>query len=310
MKIGVVCGNYPPFLGGVEIHAQQIAEKLSERSEVVVGAMNFAAGRLPRRLSVLHCNLLAPRTADRLDGGITIFSLSPGLLDRLVMLPLALRATPRLQRWFYHEINRWTHRFYAASVVPKMVRCFQGCDVIHGLVHGDIGWAAERAARLLGARFVCTPFVHPHQWGDGPNDVAFYCRADAVIGLVESDRAYLEGMGVAAQKLRVIGVSPNLPPAADGLAFRRKHGLGEHPVVLYVGRMMSHKGALAILDVLPRWSGKSIPTAGFSSSALQTRRSSKSSPVTINGFATLVTKLGRKGRCPCRLRRLLHALDQ
>jgi phosphatidylinositol alpha-1,6-mannosyltransferase len=252
MKIGLVCGNYLPFLGGVEVHAQQVAQELSRRHEVAVIAMNFVESRLPRRLRVLHANLLAPSEPDRIDKRVAIHSLSPRFSDRLIMLPLALRATPRIQRWFYHEINLWTHPFYAKAIVPKMLRSLSDCNVVHGLCHGDIGWAAEKAARLLGASFLCTPFVHPHQWGDGPNDIAFYRRADAVIGLSESDRAYLEKIGVPAGKLRVIGVSPDLPPSADGNAFRQKHGLDGSPLVLYVGRMMRQKGALAILEAAPR----------------------------------------------------------
>ena len=92
-----------------------------------------------------------------------------------------------------------------------------------------------------------TPFVHPHQWGDGPDDVAFYSSADAVIGLVDTDTAYLASLGIAAAKLHTVGVSPDLPPATDPAAFRHRHGLGDAPVVLYVGRMMAQKGAGAVL---------------------------------------------------------------
>jgi phosphatidylinositol alpha-1,6-mannosyltransferase len=262
MRIGLVCDNYLPFLGGVEIHVRQLAQELSGKHEVTVAAMNFVANRLPRRLRVLHTNLLAPVGTDKFDEGVPVHSLCPGFTDRLMMLPLALRAMPRVQRWFYHEINRWTHPFYAKAIVPKMLRCLRGCDVVHGLCHGDIGWAAEKTARLLGVPFLCTPFVHPHQWGDGPNDVAFYRRADAVVGLLESDRAYLEKIGVPAAKLRVIGVSPYLPPSADGSAFRRKQELDGSPMVLYVGRMMRQKGAFAVLEAAERvW--QNHPTARF-----------------------------------------------
>ena len=205
MKIGLVCGNYPPFLGGVEIHAQQVAEEISARHEVVVAAMNFAASRLPRSLGVLHANLLAPSAPDRMDGPVAVHSLSPTFADRLVMLPLALRATPRLQGWFYHEIRRLTHPFYAAAVIPRIRKLLLGCDVIHGLVQGDICWTALRVAHSLGIPFVCTPFVHPQQWGDGPDDVVHYRRSDAVIGLVETDRDYLRSLGISKEKLHVVG---------------------------------------------------------------------------------------------------------
>lgn len=248
MKIGFVCSNYLPFTGGVEIHARQVSQALSKRHNVIITAMNFASSRLPRRLAMLNNCLLAPSASDRMDGAVQIRSLSPSFVERITLLPLALRAMPRLQRWFYHQVNRLTHPFYAAVMVPKIARHLRGSEVIHGLVHGDIGWAAEKAARLIGAAFVCTPFVHPRQWGDGPNDREFYRRADAVIGLVQSDRDYLEQIGVPAGKLHVIGVSPDLPTSPDAAGFRKKYGLGDAPVILYVGRMMRQKGAFAIVE--------------------------------------------------------------
>ncbi len=123
-----------------------------------------------------------------------------------------------------------------------------GVGVVHSLAGNYLGWTAQEAAQERGLPFVCTPFVHPHQWGDGPNDVAYYRRADAVIALVETDRSYLVEIGVPAEKIHVIGVSPELPNRTDAEGFRRKHRLGDAPLVLYVGRMMPQKGARAVLE--------------------------------------------------------------
>ena len=251
MKIVLVSSNYPPFLGGVEIHAQQMANSLSASHRVSVGAINFTACQRPWALEVLHSNLLAPSAGDRMDGPVSVHSLAPSGLERAILLPMALRAAPKLRRWFYHPINAATHPFYRVVVAPKLRRIMRGADVVHGLVHGDIGWAAERVARQEGCPYVCTPFVHPGQWGDGPLDVAYYKRCDAVIGLVESDRAYLESLGVPGSRLRVVGVSPNVSPAADGMAFRKRHNLGNVPIILYVGRMMAQKGAAALMQAAP-----------------------------------------------------------
>ena len=56
----------------------------------------------------------------------------------------------------------------------------RGVDVVHSLAGNYLGWAAREAAHERGIPFVSTPFVHPLQWGDGPNDVAYYRQADAV----------------------------------------------------------------------------------------------------------------------------------
>src|SRR5205085_9309334 len=98
MKILLVAQNYHPFVGGVETHARQVAQALSRHHSVAVAAGNFLPGRLPRRLSMLHHNLLTPHYDSYRDGEVPIHALTPSLLDRVRMLPIALRALPVVQR--------------------------------------------------------------------------------------------------------------------------------------------------------------------------------------------------------------------
>jgi phosphatidylinositol alpha-1,6-mannosyltransferase len=244
MTIAYVSDNYYPFVGGVETHVRQITQALSHSHGVCIAAHNFSPNRLPSWAKVLNASLLAPRVECRPnDGKVAVYSIAPTNTERFWLLPMALRATPKLRRWFYHEINRYTHGSYHHVVGPKLGRVFEGVDVVHCMAFGDLGWSAQRIARQLGIPFVCTPFVHPAQWGDGPDDVRFLKMCDAVIGLVESDAEYLESLGVSRGKLHVIGVSPDLPETSDGAVFRERHGIGNRPMVLYVGRMMRQKGA-------------------------------------------------------------------
>lgn len=247
MKIVYVCSNYLPFVGGVEIHAQQIAQWMSDRHLVSIAARNFVAEPRAQLAKVLHHNLLTPSFPDTKDGSVPVRSLTPNLPERLLMLPLLLRVAPKIRRWFYHPVNRLTHPFYQLAITQKLSRAIAGVDVVHSLAHGDLGWAALEVARRHNVPFVCTPFVHPNQWGDGPTDREFYRQCAAVIGLVDSDADYLEALGVARARLRVIGVSPNLPPSSDAGRFRSKYGLEGRRVVLYLGRMMAKKGAAAVV---------------------------------------------------------------
>jgi phosphatidylinositol alpha-1,6-mannosyltransferase len=244
MTIVYVSDNYLPFVGGVETHVRQTAQALARAHTIQIAAHNFAPNCLPTWAKVLNANLLAPRAPSvPRDGAVAVHSVAPTGPDRLWLLPMLLRVAPKLRRLFYHEINRLTHGAYHHVIGPKLRRSFAGVDVVHSMAFGDLGWSAQRIAREVGIPFVCTPFVHPGQWGDGPYDVAFLKECDAVIGLVESDADYLASLGVPRAKLHVIGVSPDLPPVADGAAFRERHGIGNRPMVLYVGRMMRQKGA-------------------------------------------------------------------
>ncbi len=253
LRILLVSLYYLPFVGGVELHARQVAHEFRRRgNDVTVAAMNFAAAKSRPSLQILHPDLLAPTFDDYSDEGIPVRSLAPrSRLERLRLLPTAVRATPRLRRYAYDGLQSLGYPAYRAVVLPKLRALAKNADVIHSLTFGYLGWTAEAAARQAGVPFVCTPFVHPNQWGDSPNEVRLYQRSDAVIGLVDSDRDYLLSIGVPGKKAHVIGVSPDLPAGVDGAAFRERHGFdADTPLVLYVGRMTAHKGAAAILDAV------------------------------------------------------------
>jgi glycosyltransferase involved in cell wall biosynthesis len=253
MNILLVTQNYLPFIGGVEMHARQVAHKLIEGgNQVSVIASNFAPNKLPKRSAMLHGSLLAPSFDDYTDGPVPVYALTPRSMDRLKMLPIALRATPKLQRYAYHPLHKMGYRSYRSVYLPRLRTMAAKADIIHVLAHDYIGWTAQQAARENGIPCVVTPFVHPNQWGDGPNDVAYYKRADAVIGLVETDTEYLHSLGVPAEKTHTIGVSPDTPPTVDPQGFRKKYELEGVPFVLYVGRMMAQKGASALVAATAR----------------------------------------------------------
>lgn len=251
MRILIVAQNYHPFVGGVETHARQVAHGLCQNHEVQVVAGNLSMFSLPKRLAVLGTSLLIPSAQSYWDGPVHVHALTPKFLDRIRMLPIALRCIPKLCSIAYHPLNRFGYFWYRSVYLPRLLQIVQHTDVVHSLAGGYLGWTAQEAAHKADKPFVCTPFVHPHQWGDGPEDIAYYQKADAVIGLVETDRAYLVSIGVPKEKTYVIGVSPDLPAQVDPMGFRKKHGLQGFPIVLYVGRMMPQKGALAILQAAP-----------------------------------------------------------
>jgi glycosyltransferase involved in cell wall biosynthesis len=264
LKIAYICNNYLPFTGGVEIHVQQLAEALSARHQVTIWAIKFGNYAIPKRLRMLEYSLLAARRREpRRDGSVRICSLAPKATERIKMAPLLLRATPRLQRHYYHQINRLTRPFYLWAMEDRIKELAGNADILHCMAFGDLGIAAERAARRADIPFVCTPFVHPGQWGDGPDDVKLYQQSDAVIALLQTDFAYLRQVGVPQKKLRTIGVSPALPASIDRHAFKREYGFGDHqPIVLYLGRLMAQKGARAVLQAAPLvW--KRFPDAQF-----------------------------------------------
>jgi len=263
MRILLVAQSYHPCVGGVETHVRQIAHEMRRLGHCVrVAAGNFGPYRGRRRAAVLHDSLLAEAHSDYDDEGVPVHALTPSATDRLRLLPIAVRALPRLQRYAHGGLKRFGYGWYRGVYLRRLRELASEADVVHSLAGGYLGWTAQEAAASAGVPFVTTPFCHPHQWGDGDLDVKFYCRADAVIGLVQTDRDYLAEIGVPENKLNVVGVSPDVVSGSSGAQFRSANGLGDAPVVLYVGRMMAQKGAAALLAAAQRvWT--SMPEVRF-----------------------------------------------
>lgn len=253
MKILLVAQNYPPFVGGVEVHVRQISRRYRELGhEVRIAAANFTPYRGDKRWAVLHDSLLAPTVQDHDDEGIPVHGINPrGNAERLRLLPLALRAVPVLNR-NYGKMQITTYPWFRSVYFGKAVDLCRDVDVVHSLANGLLGWTFREAAHGCGKGYVNTPFIHPRQWGDDIGDVAHYKQCDAMVGLVETDSEYMRSLGVPSDKVHTIGVSPDLPETVDGNGFRERHGLGDRPVVLYVGRMMRQKGAFALVESMKR----------------------------------------------------------
>jgi glycosyltransferase involved in cell wall biosynthesis len=252
MRILLVAQYYHPCVGGVETLGRQVAHGLAQSHGVRVVAANFAANRLPSRFGLLHTNLLVPSYPSFEDGSVPVHALTPDGWDRFRMAPIALRVVPRLQRYAYHSLNRFGYQWYRRVFQPRLLEMMREADVVHSLAGGYLGWTAQAAAAQARVPFVCTPFAHPGQWGDDAPSVAYYQRAAAVIALTKGDRAFLASLGVPEENLHVVGVSPDLPPSSNPARFRARHGLGNKPFVLFVGRMMPQKGAQALLAAAPR----------------------------------------------------------
>jgi glycosyltransferase involved in cell wall biosynthesis len=249
MRILFVSQRYHPFVGGVETQSRLMMNALSATHHVDVAAAQVEPVSVPiRYLSPLSDTLLLPSFDSFDDGDIRIHSLAPSWSDKLRMLPVAVRATPRLQRYYYNELREATYRFYRSVYLPRLTALAEKADVVHCVNGGFLGWAAQEAARAAGVPFVITPYVHPGQHGDDARNVAFYRDSDAVLALLETDREMLVDLGVPRDLIHLYGVVPLLPETADPVAFRERHGIGDAPMVLFVGRAVEYKGIQAIRD--------------------------------------------------------------
>lgn len=147
-----------------------------------------------------------------------------------------------------------------ARVIPPIHSLDQVLAQLPGpfdLVHGfNLSWertaiAGWRLARQRGLPFFVTPFAH---LGTGTQDrVArnstmshqrwLLSDADKVLVLTSVERSGLIDLGVAAERIEVIGTGVDpAPPSDDTNILRRYHA--QCPFALYVGRVSYDKGAI------------------------------------------------------------------
>lgn len=227
-----VSSKYHPHVGGVQTQMRVVAQELAGRHRVSVATL--FAGR-----------------ESFLDGPIPVHALTLSKADRGLMLAHRLLPKP-----FRGVRSRIGYQFYRSVYLPKLRPLVRGKHVVHALKPDYLSCIAEEAARIEGVPFAITPYFHPSENARAAarqrEEAAICNRADIVFALLETDRDMLVQLGVAKQRIRLAGVMPLLPESSDPEGFRARHGLGQKPVVLFLGRMIEAKGCKALLDAAAR----------------------------------------------------------
>lgn len=256
MHILHVNAAYTPFVGGAEIYARQIAERLvragHQATVATTNAAEVEAFWNPRkqRLSAGNTSLK----------GVQVWR-AP--IRYLPGAPLSLFVVRRLTVALSHF--RLGARFGAALSglmpwVPTFERMLHALADRFDLVHG-INVALERTfiaayrfAQQHRLPFVATPFVHLGVPGSSyvaqnytmPQQLRPLRAADAVLVQTERERCALQALGVAPERLHVLGmgVDPQALSGGDKHRFHAHLGLApEMPVVLFIGMLTKDKGA-------------------------------------------------------------------
>jgi phosphatidyl-myo-inositol dimannoside synthase len=240
MDILFVTSKYYPHVGGVETQMRIVALELALQHRVEVAT-------------------LGQDVENYMDGAVAVRPIKLSRLDR--WRNLALRLLPKRYR------RGWLgHLLYRSIYLPKLRLLIRGKGVVHALKAEFLSKVAEEAARAEGVPFVVTPYFHPQDNARVAArlraDVMFCKRAEIVFALLETDRQVLIDLGVEREQIRLAGVMPLLPEATDPEGFRRRYGLAEKPIILFLGRLESYKGWKALFGAAPRvW--RDFPDAHF-----------------------------------------------
>lgn len=232
-----------PGPGGIATALRVTARELARRHRVRVWAARIDAQPLTRINTALGAQVFAPFW----ESGVEVRPVPMGIGGLVASTPMALMRVPILRGPGYQFLRKATTPGYVNSVGPRFAREFGGADVVHAWGGEHVNWAAGRAAQLLEKPFVVTPFAHPKAWGDDPMNVQFYKQAHAVCALLPSEAGFYASLGIAEDRLHTVGV-PVTPLPEEGPDVRRRHRIGEAPLVLFLGVKEPYKGYRTLLD--------------------------------------------------------------
>jgi glycosyltransferase involved in cell wall biosynthesis len=237
MRIVQTATAYYPSVGGAQLHWFTVARLLRDRGHELAA---IAQWNDQRNRYLLDSTLFAPRGEDRYDAeGIPVYRFQPGFLSRCWMAPL-LPGCFLLPELFYRPISAYfAHRF---AELPGPV------DVVHNIRIGreHFSWASYSFAQRRGAPFFITPNFSPRMAQPTGrfvmrNFFRLLRKADGVFVFSSHEREEMVQLGVAPERICLIGVGPLLADRFDPLEFKRRFRICDK-MVLFLGQKLSYKG--------------------------------------------------------------------
>lgn len=244
MRIVHITPDYHPVRGGGELYVKEASERLAARGhDVTVLAMNSrgtsdADGRsLPR---------------EQVIGGVRVRRLNNWYTVHQRIL--AIRGSQRALCLVLGD-----DRFRMLSVSPWSPLAFfltlrARADVVavFNWYHGSLAYQTAAARDLGRFAFVGVPLLHTERpWAHSALLGQVLSRCDAVATMTGHERTFVEHRS-AQPLVRVVGagVDPESFARVDGAGLRRELGLGDEPIVGYVGRMSATKGVITLVAAM------------------------------------------------------------
>lgn len=249
MRIAHVAPSYHPFLGGAESHLKALSEGLARRGhEVLVVTQQSAIG--------LAGDHRAALSRDEIVNGVRILRLNadgvtPAVIERMVRWPGGYQlARAALGDLGLRDPESWSAGFRAR----RALRTFRPdvVSVVNWYFGGMV--AALAIGRRPGFARVGIPHFHSEEaWSRRPGYQALIRRYDALLVNTEHERRLVESLAPGGTRVAVTGVGadPGAFAPRDGARLRARLGLGDAPLVGFLGRLDPSKGVVALIDAMP-----------------------------------------------------------
>jgi glycosyltransferase involved in cell wall biosynthesis len=242
---------YPDVVGGAEYHLQQISERLARRGHevTVFTTSSFITATVP---STHHLTVQTSEVVNRVN--VRRFRPHGPFLKALNGF-LRLRGSYRLLRSFmspeHIRVLRTGPLNLSAIVAAACVR--PDIVAVHNWCHPTLGYYGSLIKALTRVPLVGIPLLHTEEaWSRSQFLHTMLARCDALVTNTEHEKLFIEAHVPGHPGLHVIGAGIDPESFADraGAQIRTRYGIGDAPVVGYVGRMQPTKGVIRLLEAM------------------------------------------------------------
>lgn len=242
---------YPDVLGGAETHLQQLCERLARRGHAVsvftTGGSITSTRPSAREPSLNACQALNLVNVRRFR--------PEGPFLRSLNAFLKLRGSYRLLRVFLspEHIDLLSGGRLNFMAIVAAARLRAQIVVVHNWCHPAVGYYGSLIKRLTRVPLVGIPLLHTEEdWSHSEVLHAMLARCDTLLTNTDYEKLFIEARVSGHPSVQVIppGVDPESFSERDGSQIRLRYGIGQAPVVGYVGRMQPTKGVVRLLAAM------------------------------------------------------------
>lgn len=249
MKIVCVSPRYAPVIGGAEVHLKELSEGLVARGHEVTVITSKAASiydHFPSKLGGLP--------ERELINGVRVIRLYPEtkFLGPALKRWSELRGGYRSLSWLLTrdgcDMALTPPRMFSA--IPEIIR--SKADIVVSMNWCHPTCYHTYLARLL-KRFtlVGIPLFHTAApWSQRPIFQKMIRQCDALIVNTKHEADFVEEHGGKRVAVCGVGIHPEAVSFGDKETIRKRYGLGDAPVIGFVGRQAPDKGADVLLRAM------------------------------------------------------------
>jgi glycosyltransferase involved in cell wall biosynthesis len=224
-----------------------VSERLVQRGHDVT-VLTFDCAKISDFISPNGAGL--PRR--EMLNGVRVIRVNPvgGPLNRLHQWWLRQRGGWRTTSWIMGQ-DLWSLGLPSGlAMLPTLARL--QADVVTSVNwHFGVSFWVCRPRRLRRAARVAIPILHiDREWADKPVYARMLSDCDGVLVCTDAERDFVQARGGTEVSVAGAGVDPSRFERRDGACIRARHGIGDRPVVGFVGRQETLKGAATLIEAM------------------------------------------------------------